>query len=238
MPPVRFRAFSFLLTYSQVQNASLFTDERTAHFDFVSNALGPPLHYRLGREFHEDGGIHFHAFVSFRERVSFRDHRLLDFHDNHPNIQTVPRTPWRSWDYAGKSDDIIHQCGDGPPRNRADTTGSSSPWADAVCAEDKDSFYRCIRENAPRDYVLYFDALERFAERHFAKTPDPYESPHFTTVGYDRVSDWVEQSGINESTTQFGGRRKSLILWGPTRTGKTVWARSLGRYVTLLTSLQ
>lgn len=29
----------------------------------------------------------------------------------------------------------------------------------------------------------------------------------------------------------LGFRRQSLIIWGPSRTGKTVWARSLGRQI-------
>lgn len=37
------------------------------------------------------------------------------------------------------------------------------------------------------------------------------------------VSDW-------SLTSIYLGRKKSLVLWGPSRTGKTLWARSLGKH--------
>lgn len=228
MPPFRFRAKAILLTYSQLNDDSIatFLSPKTAHLDHVANALGMPDVYRLGRELHQDGGTHFHVFASWSERVSFRQQSLLDFANTHPNIQPVPRTPHKAFDYVGKDGDIIHEHGERPGKPGIVPSGRDGVFRDALSAECKEEFLATLEHGAPRDYIMYFDAIERFADRKYATPPTPYNSPTFETIGQERVSDWLEQSRIGQST---GERRRSLILWGPTRTGKTVWARSLGR---------
>lgn len=231
MPSFRFRAKAVLLTYSQLNNDSIasFLSPTTGHLDHVTNAVGPPDVYRLGRELHQDGGTHFHVFASWSERISFRDQSLLDYAGSHPNILPVPRTPGKSFDYAGKDGDIIHEYGERPGEPRTVSGGRDGVFRDALSCSTKDEFLATIEHGAPRDYIMYFDAIERFADRKYAPEPAPYHSPPFETIGRERVSGWLEQSRIGE---QCGERRKSLVLWGPTRTGKTVFARSLGRYVT------
>ncbi|WP_256957844.1 hypothetical protein [Thermococcus litoralis] len=94
---------------------------------------------------------------------------------------------------------------------------------------DKAGFLQHLREQAPRDYVLYFDAITRYADIHYATTPPPYESPPMEIHGFTGMEEWYEQSRIGRDDRR--GRVKSLVLWGDSLTGKTLWARSLGRYV-------
>ena len=230
MPSHLFQFKSALLTYSQVsdESAACFLSPASGHFELCALAFGTPNVYRLGREFHQDGGTHFHCFVSWPKRVSFRNERALDFASSHPNIKPIPRSPWLAFDYAGKDDDIIHEHGERPREPRAVSNGRDGVFGDALSAETKDDFHERLRSGAPRDYVLYFGAISDFADRHFATPPAPYTSPRFTGNGLHRVYDWFEQSGIRGE--RGGGRVKSLALWGPSRTGKTLWARSLGTF--------
>jgi len=225
----RFRAKTCLLTYSQTteHQQHAFLHRTTDHFDHVANALGPPSHYRLGRELHADGGTHFHVFISWPDRISFRNERLLDFHGAHPNIKAIPRTIEHAWDYAGKDGDIIHEFGTRPGKSGTLSTGRDSIWTDALTQQHKEDFLSILRNRAPRDYVLYYDAIERFAERFYAAPESDYESPDITTQLTDGIIEWYAQSGISDG--QRFGRVKSLALWGPSLTGKTVWARSLNR---------
>lgn len=222
----RFRAKAALLTYSQVDHgtASSFLCPPNGHYNFIASSIGTPDYYRLGRERHEDGGTHFHVAVGWDSIKQKRNPRCFDYAGAHPNIEPVRRTPRKAWDYAGKDGDIIYESGNGPSESRAVSGGRDSIWSDALAAETKEDFLSHLRQHAPRDFVLYNEQLRNFADRHWKTPAPPYQSPDFETIGFDRVEGWFRQF-----CDLSGGRRRSLILWGPTRTGKTVWARSLGR---------
>lgn len=226
----RLRARAVLLTYSQVQDdsSSSFLSPAEAHFNHIANALGTPISYRLGRESHQDGGTHYHAFAAWDKRVSCSNERALDFGGVHPNIQPIPRTPGKSWDYAGKDGDIIHEHGDRPGKSGTVSDGRDRIWGDALLAPDKEGFLSAIRSGAPRDYVLYHEAITRFAESQWTSPPPSYTSPNFLATLPQPIEEWIDQSGLRSGTTP-AGRPRSLILHGPTRTGKTIWARSLGK---------
>ncbi len=224
--PYRLQAKNILLTYSQVNNDD-FLRTPSAHFEHCTSLLGPIDVYRLGRELHQDGGTHYHAFIGARNRCSTRNARLFDFNGYHPNVRPISKTPGRSWDYVGKDDDVIFEHGEKPGADRTSVSGRDSIWADALRSESKEGFLQHLRENAPRDYVLYHEAILRFVERHYKPDPPQYTSPDFTTDRRDDLLAWVNQAGIGG---EQWGRPRSLILWGPTRTGKTVWARSLGMF--------
>ena len=69
----------------------------------------------------------------------------------------------------------------------------------------------------------------------FAYHPPVYESPAgatYTTGEFDGRDDWVRQAALGSGGS--GARVKSLVLYGPSQTGKTTWARSLGNHVYVL----
>ena len=228
MPVSQWKFKTCLLTYSQVQNQDAFLHPTTNHLQYVTDALGTPRIYRLGRELHQDGGTHFHVFISWEKRVSFRNERTLDFAGTHPNIKAIPRTPEHAFDYVGKDGDIIHEFGERPGKSGALSSGRDSVWADALHQQCKEEFLSTLRNRAPIDYVLYYNAIERFADRFYAPPEPVYRSPPLTTDLEQPIIDWYNQSGL--STGIRFGRVKSLALWGESLTGKTVWARSLGTY--------
>lgn len=225
----RLRSKAILLTYAQVNDdsAASFLSSPTNHFEFVAGAFGTPLVYRMGRESHADGGTHFHVFILWSSPITCRNQRAFDYHEAHPNIESIRRTPEKAFDYAGKDGDIIHEHGERPGKSGTVPSGRDCVWAEALSRETKVEFLSHLREQAPRDYVLYFDAIERFADRHFAPPTPEYRSPPIEIHGFRGMDEWVEQSRIGRDDRR--GRVKSLILWGPSLTGKTLWSRTLGR---------
>lgn len=226
--PFRLRAKNILLTYPQLSEDAIsqFTTRPEAHYEFVSEINGTPSCYRAGRELHEDGGVHYHVFISWENPCRTSNERLFDYGGAHPNILPVPRTPGKSWDYAGKDGDILYECGPRPGESGTSSRGRDGIWADAIALPTKTEFLDHLRTSAPRDYVLYFEAIERFADRFYSNPTPEYSSPSFELLDSERVDGAVERLRIGRGD---GSRPKSLILWGPTRTGKTVFARSLGK---------
>ena len=224
----RLRSKQLLLTYSQVDNDTCprFYPERRL-ISNISQGLSDLLTYRCGHELHADGGDHFHVFVAWETPISTRHQDIFDFGSSHPNIQPIRRTPEKAFDYAGKDNDVIHEHGERPGESGASVVRRDDIWADALAQPTRDEFLQHLRDAAPRDYVLYFDQLERFADRFFAPPEPIYSSPDFTTLGFPGMADWLEQSRIGRDDRR--GRVKSLVLWGPSLTGKTLWARSLGK---------
>lgn len=100
----RLQATYGLLTYTQCQGL-----DPTLVAEHIASLGGKCV---IGREPHEDGGTHLHAFCHFVPRL--RTHRE-DWADiegfPHPNFsKEVKGTPWEQYDYAVKQQDIVH-CG-------------------------------------------------------------------------------------------------------------------------------
>lgn len=223
------QAKAFLLTYSQLSDdaQSAFFSRASAHYGFITETLRAPNCYRLCRERHEDDGVHVHCYVSFDTAVRIQSQFRLDFGGSHPNIRSVSRGHRRTFDYAGKDGDIIAEFGQPPPplSNGADKDGGV--WAEALCRQNKTDFYDVLRRGAPKHYILYHQQISSFADKHFEQCEEEYRSPTFVDLSGRRLECFTDQADIGNNVG--GHRRKSLILWGPTRTGKTLWARSLGK---------
>lgn len=216
----------YLITYSQVENVDAFTAIPRAHYDFLRSVEDDIEAYRLCKETHQDGGIHFHCYIHWKKAPRRRGTDLLDFGGVHPNIKGIRRTPHKAWDYLGKEDCEIYSTGERPPEPSGSGNEKAELFAEALTQQDGKSFLEFISKNSPRDYCIHFTQLERVAEYHFRSELPEYRSPTFDFHGGDDFTRWYDQARLGDNG---GHRRRSLILWGPTRTGKTVWARSLGR---------
>ena len=223
-------AKSLLLTYSQTteEQQDGFLHRKENHFEHVTNALGSPRLYRLGRELRHDDGTHFHVFVAWDKRISIQKECLLDFYGSHPNIKAIQRFPEYAWDYVGKDGDVIHELGGRPRKSVTLSSRCDSVMADALHEQCKEKFLSTLRNRAPRDYVLYHDAITSFANKHYSPSPRDNESPPIGTALPQPIIDWYNQSRIREGDRN--GPVKSLAIWGPSHTGKTLWARSLGKH--------
>ncbi|OMP14272.1 Geminivirus AL1, replication-associated protein [Corchorus olitorius] len=102
-------------------------------------------------------------------------------------------------------------------------------YAQAINTGSKEKALDLIKELVPRHYVLQFHNLSSNLDRNFAP-PVPIFQPPFTTASFDQVPDiitrWVSENICSAAARPF--RPISIVIEGPARTGKTLWARSLG----------
>jgi len=142
--------------------------EREQLRDFLLH-LAPDCAYIIGRELHDDGNYHLHAYVHFGGRRRFTSSAAFDVEGYHPNIQK-PR----------RRDDCIAYCRkeDLEPLvsdNLRDVQKSTNGWGDLlqVC-ETREQFLEGARERFPRDYVLGLERLLFFCEWRFGRESTEY----------------------------------------------------------------
>ncbi|AXB22626.1 replication associated protein [Alces alces faeces associated genomovirus MP111] len=204
--PFSFNARYFLVTYSHVDELDPFAI--VDHF----GSLGAEC--IVARERYADLlGVHYHVFADFGRKFRSRRANVFDVGEFHPNISPSRGTPEAGFDYATKDGDIVGGGLERPSRDGA--LSRSAKWAQIVNAESRDEFYRLCEELDPERLVCSFGQIQKFADWKFAVTPAPYATP-------DGVFDLANYGDLGES--------KSLILYGPSRLGKTVWSRSLGEH--------
>lgn len=129
----------------------------------------------IGRENHDDGGLHLHAFVDFGSRRHIRDVRAFDVDGCHPNVVASRGTPGKGYDYATKDGDIVAGGLERPGGSRVPTSGVE--WSTIVNATCVDEFWRLCEELAPRMLLVNFNSLRAFAEWRYRPEPSKYEHP-------------------------------------------------------------
>jgi hypothetical protein len=95
-------------------------------------------------------------------------------------------------------------------------------------ASSREDFFSKIKQADPKNYVLQYEHLEYYADKHFAQPVQEY-TPQFTD--FLRVPEAMKNWALTELPKS--DRPKTLVIWGPSRTGKTSWARSLGNHTYL-----
>ena len=220
----RIRAQRFFLTYSQIpQNFDQsglqnFLKEKCPNATCICAAL---------EEHPTTGGHHIHVYLDTDETFIVNDPRFFDFSDVHPNIKGIRVTPHKAYEYTRKQGNIIWEEGIAPEAPAAKKTHDEK-WHIIMEAGNKEEFLKAAERLAPRDTVLHFHSLQSYADWKYRDNPDEYVSPKtdFNPQKWNTLADWVQQ----ELHGELNDRRKSLIIWGPSRLGKTLWARSLGKH--------
>jgi len=186
-----------LLTYAQCGDLSP---------DLVGNKLvNAGFQCVIGRENHQDGGIHLHVFVDFGRKRRFRRPDVFDVEGRHPNIEPSKGTPEKGYDYAIKDGDIVFDGLERPGRNG--DSGNVAKWAAITGAVDKQSFWDLVHELDPKSAACNFPALQKYCDWKYAVDPPEYESPAGVTfVGgeFDGRDDWLSQSGIGVGEPLIG----------------------------------
>lgn len=218
-----------LLTYAQCGSLDAFRV-----MDCISALAGECI---VGRECHEDGGFHLHVFVDFGRKFRSRRVDVFDVDGKHPNVVPSYGTPEKGYDYACKDGDVV--CGGlarPTPATRSNLDGEAdSLWTRITEAKTRDEFWQLVHQYDPRAAVTSFPAIQKYCDWKFAYHPPTYESPpnaRYVGQDYDGRDDWVRQARIGSD--RHGARVKSLVLYGPSQTGKTTWARSLGSHIYIL----
>ncbi|AXB22618.1 replication associated protein [Lynx canadensis faeces associated genomovirus CL5 48] len=208
MPSFLCNARHFLITYAQCGDLS--------EWDVLDRFSELGAECIIAREYHADLGLHLHVFVDFGRKFRSRRVDIFDVAGRHPNIKRSYGTPEKGYDYAIKDGEVVA----GGLERPDGTFGSGKSfdlWSQITGAGDREEFWKLLEELDPKSLCCSFTQLQKYADWRFAERPAVYESPG----GFEFVSGDVD------------GRDQplSLVLYGESRTGKTLWARSLGPHI-------
>jgi len=151
----------------------------------------------------------------------------------HPNISKSLGTPEKGYDYAIKDGDVVSGGLERPiPTPGGDRNGKTHLiWTQITTATTRELFWELVHELDPKAAVTSFSQLQKYCDWKYRYDPPAYVTPPgavFIGEETDGRGDWVRQSGVGGERV---GRVKSLVLFGPSQTGKTSWARSLGSHI-------
>lgn len=188
----------------------------------------------ISRELHADGHPHYHVFVQFKNRLDVKRQDYFDIGTFHPNIQAAKSDKPAS-DYVKKDGDfwedgtLIPFAGERGRKRKEDI--NEECWELLQVSATKQEFLDNVKRHCTRDAIMNWRNIEYFAAKHYHQE-EPEYVPTFANETFTNVPqiclDWYNDNVVNFTGP---GRPKSLFLCGPTRIGKTAWARSLGKHI-------
>lgn len=197
----RFQARKVFLTYPQC----------TLNKEQLYNAINekcPIEHGFICTELHEDGNTHLHAVLKFRSKVTTKSQAYFDVQGFHPNIQVCKSWP-ASVNYVKKN-------------------GDWEEYGSAPDDENDDDLFELAKTLDHNAYFKY--CLQK-------KIPFAYAQQAWRQVGdmFTVTDDTIPEGAIVRNdlmTTDITGPDydyRSILLIGPSGTGKTVWAKHVSR---------
>ncbi|AQT01546.1 Rep [Sida bright yellow mosaic virus] len=234
-PPKRFKisAKNYFLTYPQ---CSLTKEETLSQLESLTTPVKKKF-IKICRELHEDGQPHLHVLIQFEGKFQCTNQRFFDLVSPsrsvhfHPNIQGA-KSSSDVKSYISKDGDTIEWGSfqvDGRSARGGQQTANDAA-AEALNAASKEAAMQIVREKLPEKFLFQFHNLNSNLDRIFAKAPEPWVPPFplssFTNVP-DEMQEWADDY-FGRGAAARPLRPISLIVEGDSRTGKTMWARSLG----------
>nr|UFP62928.1 AC1 [African cassava mosaic virus] len=231
-PRFRVQAKNVFLTYPKCS----IPKEHLLSFIQTLSLPSNPKFIKICRELHQNGEPHLHALIQFEGKITITNNRLFDcIHPScstsfHPNIQGA-KSSSDVKSYLDKDGDTV-EWGQFQIDGRSARGGQQSAndaYAKALNSGSKSEALNVIRELVPKDFVLQFHNLNSNLDRIFQEPPAPYVSP-FPCSSFDQVPDELEEwvaDNVRDSAAR-PWRPNSIVIEGDSRTGKTIWARSLG----------
>lgn len=192
-PNFRYTAVNVFLTYPQ----SNFTFQEL--YDFINNAFA--IHSAIiCREPHEDGNMHIHACIKFKNKINVKNVNKFDFQGRHPNLGKI-----RNWDaacnYCRKESDF------------QEWNLSNQSFAIYTQVSDfsdrKEFFQKCVDKKIPFQYAK--DAWDSNLKLLNTINED---TPILGTITSENLRNFTMPT-----------ERKSLWIKGTTGIGKTTWAK-------------
>nr|AHA82162.1 AC1 [Tomato leaf curl Kerala virus] len=234
MPPKRFliNSKNYFLTYPK---CSLTKEEALSQLQNLATPTNKK-YIKICRELHENGEPHLHVLIQFEGKYKCQNNRFFDLVSPtrsahfHPNIQGA-KSSSDVKSYLEKDGDTL-EWGEFQIDGRSARGGQQSAndaYAAALNAGSKSEALRVIKELAPKDYVLQFHNLNANLDRIFTPPMEVYVSP-FLSSSFDQVpeelEEWAADNVVSAAARPL--RPVSIVVEGDSRTGKTMWARSLG----------
>lgn len=221
----RFQGTYVFLTYAQAANI----ESKETLLWALREKNPTPTAWAIGREQHADGGIHYHVLLRYGGRVNIRDQRFWDVDGHHPNIQAA-RSRKRVLEYVTKEGDTLINGFDGVFGREEEIfdvlqdeiVGNTNPTA----------VIKATIERTGTKGLRMFNQIQGYTDR-IMKPAAKHEPLMFYPDDFQAVDDVLggHLTKFLQDVRQgvaFRGDRKSLWLYGPSRMGKTILARSLG----------
>lgn len=210
--PFRVSAKNFFVTYPQC-NLS-----KNTLIIFLKSKFPTATYILVSEEQHEDGSPHLHAFISTSIKKDIKSETYLDTAGFHPNIQAA-REPAKVIEYVAKHGNIL-EWGTRPVFN----SGKNADYSQLLQATTKEEFMNVCQQQFPHEYIFQHDRVQYYCDQKFQQRLALYK-PRFTEfITPNVVQQWIDQR-------KSADRPRSLILWGPSRLGKTELARSFGKHM-------
>ncbi|CAM91896.1 replication associated protein [Tomato leaf curl Anjouan virus] len=228
----KINAKNYFITYPQ---CSITKEEALAQIKSFSYPTNIKF-IRVCRELHQDGLPHLHVLIQFEGKFQCTNQRFFDLVSQtrsahfHPNIQGAKSSSdvkayiekgGEFLDYGVFQVDARSARGEGQHLAQV--------YADALNASSKEEALQIIKEKDPKSFFLQYHNLSANADKIFMTPPNPYVS-NFLTSSFDQVPEeleiWVSENVMDAAARPW--RPMSIVLEGDSRTGKTMWARSLG----------
>jgi len=222
--PLRINAKNYFLTYAQAERI-----ESKEHLLWHLRDLVPtPERWAIGEEEHADGGRHYHVLLGYANRFDLTNQRFFDYNGHHPNIQAA-RAPTQVLNYVTKDDPepLVHGW---IMRAREEDIFT-------VVAEEIDqgtnatAVIQAIMTRLGTRGLRLYNQISNYVDRTMRQS-----AVHLPMNIYPDnfvVDDHLGGKILDFMLSMNGeGRRgrKSLWMYGSSRLGKTVLARSLGSH--------
>ncbi|QTJ62755.1 Replication associated protein [Tomato interveinal yellowing virus] len=233
-PPKRFR-INFKNYFLTFPKCSLTKEEALSQLQNIQTPTNKK-YIKVCRELHEDGEPHLHVLIQFEGKYQCTNNRFFDLVSPtrsahfHPNIQGA-KSSSDVKSYIDKDGDTI-DWGEFQIDGRSARGGcqnANDAAAEALNAGSAENAMAIIREKLPKDFIFQYHNLKSNLDRIFQEPPAPYVSP-FLSSSFNQVpeelEDWVADNVMSAAARPW--RPISIVIEGDSRTGKTMWARSLG----------
>nr|AMB51334.1 replication initiation protein [Tomato leaf curl Cameroon virus] len=191
---------------------------------------------KICRELHENGEPHLHVLLQFEGKYNCQNQRFFDLVSPtrsahfHPNIQGA-KSSSDVKSYIDKDGDTL-EWGEFQIDGRSARGGcqnANDAAAEALNAGSAEAAMAIIKEKLPKEFIFQYHNLKSNLDRIFEEPPAPYVSP-FLNSSFNQVpeelEEWVSENVMSAAARPL--RPISIVIEGDSRTGKTVWARSLG----------
>nr|ARR96874.1 AC1 [Cotton leaf curl Shahdadpur virus] len=234
MPPKRNGIYSknYFITYPK---CSLTKEEALSQLLNIQTPTSKK-YIRICRELHEDGTPHLHVLIQFEGKFKCQNIRFFDLVSPsrsahfHPNIQGA-KSSSDVKSYIEKDGDILDWGQfqiDGRSARGGQQTANDA-YAAALNAGSKSEALRVIKELAPKDFVLQFHNLNIRICRELHEDGTPHLHVLIQFEGKFKCQNmrfFVSENVVDAAARPH--RPQSIVIEGDSRTGKTMWARSLG----------
>nr|DAV60392.1 MAG TPA: Rep protein [Geminiviridae sp.] len=228
----RISAKNIFLTYPQ---CDIPKDEAIEMLQHLNWSIVKPTYIRVAREEHSDGFPHLHCLIQLSGKCNIKDARFFDLaHPRrsasfHPNVQAA-KDANAVKNYITKEGDY---CESGKYKVSGGTKSSKDDvYHNAINAGSAGEALDIIKAGDPKTFIVNYHNIKANIERLFHQPPETWACPFplssFTLVP-EELQEWADDYFGRDAAAR-PVRARSIIIEGDSRTGKTMWSRSLGKH--------